>query len=573
MFKSLLDKLSISSKEAVVDGNSNSFNEFKTYLHLNRFVEQKFEEIVSAAVKSPLPQLILLSGNVGDGKSHILSRMFMKYPEEMKQVKVRNDATESRDVNKDWVMELRDFLSPFTSENLKDPNNSAKRIVAINLGVLSSFLNLSKEDFPELAQFVYANGIIDRVSLGNKFDEKCNFQFINFADYNLFTLLSDKANSALIYDLLKKVTNPADSNPFFYAFNQYYYSHPNSDACPMRFNYLQLSKGDVQEGLANLVIHAIIKFKLILSVRDLLDFLYNLIVPAEFAPLTGEEIKELFVFGKNPKMMPNILYNVLFDNAGKSELFDSLTLLDPVRYRSFTLDNLIFKVSSTNNPEKLFEEFGLDFNFTWLANQNPLLDKPLIVKTFIRSLFLNKNQFFKEELNYYYLFTKYLFAYYTGDKKGLLPLYRDLIKSIYYWNGNSKLDKEVNIPIGKKQLEYNITQSILLKADVIIQEGISATTEVNEFDTTFPIGIIVNNDKLSFKLDIDLFVLLQNVIKGYSPNRLDRESHVNFQQSIDQMTVLAGQDQSINFERLGGSTREKFQLSFDPSFGYEFFKL
>jgi DNA phosphorothioation-dependent restriction protein DptF len=573
MFKSLLDKLSISSKEAVVDGNSHSFDDFKTYLHLNRYVEKKFEEIISAAIKSNLPQLILLSGNVGDGKSHILSRMFKKYPEDMQKVEVRNDATESRDVNKDWIMELRDFLSPFTSENLKNPDNSAKRIVAINLGVLSSFLNVAKEDFPELSKFVIETGIIDRVSSGNKFEDKSNFQFINFADYNLFTLLSDKANSALIYDLLNKVTNPVDDNPFYTAFNQYYNSHPNSDACPMRYNYLQLSKANVQEGLANLVIHAIIKFKLILSVRDLLDFLYNLIVPAEFAPLTGAEVKELFVSGKHPKMIPNVLYNVLFDNTGKSELFDSLGLLDPVRYRSFALDDLIFKVSSTDNPDRLFAAYGLDFNFSWLTYQNIATDKPLVVKTFIRSLFLNKTDFFEHELNYYHQFTKYLFAYYTCDKKALLPLYKDLIKAIYYWNGNSKLDKEVNIPIGKKQLEYNITQSITLKADVLTQGESIGVKEVNEFDTSFPIGINVNTDKLSFKLDIDLFVLLQNVIKGYSPNRLDRESHVNFQQSIDQMTVLAGQDQPINFERLGGSTREKFQLSYDPSFGYEFSKL
>jgi DNA phosphorothioation-dependent restriction protein DptF len=118
--------------------------------------------------------------------------MFKKYPEEMQKVEVRNDATESRDVNKDWIMELRDFLSPFSSDNLKNSDNSAKRIVAINLGVLSSFLNVAKEDFPELSKFVIETGIIDKVSLGNKFEDKSNFQFINFADYNLFTLFQIK---------------------------------------------------------------------------------------------------------------------------------------------------------------------------------------------------------------------------------------------------------------------------------------------------------------------------------------------------------------------------------------------
>jgi len=573
MFKPLLDKLSISSKEAVVDGNSNSFDAFKNYLHLDRYVEQKFEEMVLAVIKSDKPQLILLSGNVGDGKSHILSRMFLKYPEEMLKVEVRNDATESRDVNKDWIMELNDFFGPYSTSNIDQAGNLSKRIVAINLGVLSSFLNVSSEDFPELKEFVINNGIIDRVTLGNKFDPESNFQFINFADYNLFTLLEHKASSALLFDLLKKITNPVDSNPFYIGFNKFYQSHPNSEACPMRFNYLQLSKPNVQEGLASLIIHAIIKFKLILSVRDLFDFVYNLLVPAEFANLTEQEIKNLFINGRNPEMMPNIVYNILFDNIGRSELFDSLTPLDPIRYRSSTLDDLIFKISSTENPATLFKNNELDFNFNWLSVNSTVAAKTIIVKTFIRSLFLNNNEFFKQELNYYHQFTQYLFAYYKNDGRALLPLYKELIKAIYYWNGNSKLDKEVNIPIGKKQLEYNITQAIALKADVLTQSGIAEIDEIYEFDTSFPIGITVNNDKLSFKLDIDLFVLLQKVVKGYSPNRLDRESHVNFQQTIDQMTVLAGQLQSINFEKIGGSTRQKFQLSYDPSFGYEFSKL
>jgi DNA phosphorothioation-dependent restriction protein DptF len=198
-------------------------------------------------------------------------------------------------------------------------------------------------------------------------------------------------------------------------------------------------------------------------------------------------------------MMPNVLFNVLFDNTGKSELFDCITLLDPVRYRSSALDDLIFKVSSTDNPDKLFAAYELDFNFSWLSYENATAEKSLVVKTFIRSLFLNKTDFFNHELNYYHQFTKYLFAYYIGDKKALLPLYKDLIKAIYYWNGNSKLDKEVNIPIGKKQLEYNITQSILLKANVLTQGESLVVKEVNEFDTSFPIGINVNNDKLSFK--------------------------------------------------------------------------
>lgn len=573
MLKSLLDKLSISAKEAVIDGNADTFDNFKDYLHIDRFVERKFEEILLAALNCNKPQLILLSGNVGDGKSHILARMYRKYPEQMSGVEVRNDATESRDVHKDWVAELTDFLEPFRSEHLLDGGNTAKRIVAINLGVLSSFLHKSNQEFAELNDFVERKGIIDRIAGGNDFDPSEYFQFLNFADYNLFTIRPDAASSALIRDVLQKVTADSPDNPFRAAFNDFYTDHPNTYACPIRFNYQQLAKPSVQKGLATLIIYAIVKFKLIISIRDLLDFIYNLLVPSELASLSGPQIKQLYSSGKHPEVMPNVLYNILFDNQGRSELFDAVQLLDPVRYRSATLDDLIFRISSTDEPDKLFTEHHLEV--IPYAGQAQLLPerKALLVKTFIRSLYLNDSAFFEGELKYFYQFSHYLYCYYAGDQIGLKPLYRDMIKAIYYWNGNSKLEKEVNVPVGRRQLDYNVTQTIVLNPDIRVRPGGAAATEINEFDLSFPVGIKAGTHGIVFKLDIVLFVLLQNVIRGYSPNRQDREDHINFQQAIDQITTAAGQEQAINFEKIGGSMSEKFQLSYVPGFGYEFKKL
>lgn len=573
MFKSLLDKLSISAKEAVIDGNADTFDDFKDYLHIDRFVERKFEEILLAALNSEKPQLLLLSGNVGDGKSHILARMYRKYPVQMSGVEVRNDATESRDVHKDWVAELTDFLEPFRSDRLRDTGNQAKRIVAINLGVLSSFLNMRGSEFAELNEFVTRKGIIDRIAGGNHFDPSEFFQFLNFADYNLFTIRQDAASSALIRDVLEKVTADTPDNPFRSAFNHFYTDHPNTYACPIRFNYLQLAKPEVQKGLATLIIYAIVKFKLIISIRDLLDFIYNLLVPSELASLSGPHIKQLYASGKHPEVMPNVLYNILFDNQGRSELFDSVQLLDPVRYRSAALDDLIFRISSTDDPDQLFTDHELEV--IPYAHHAPLLAerKALLVKTFIRSLYLNNTGFFEGELKYFHQFSHYLYCYYSGDLSGLKPLYRDMIKAIYYWNGNSKLEKEVNVPVGRRQLDYNVTQTIVLNPDIRVRSGDAAAAEINEFDLSFPVGIKAGAHGIVFKLDIVLFVLLQNVIRGYSPNRQDREDHINFQQAIDQITTAAGQEQSINFEKIGGSMSEKFQLSYVPGFGYEFKKI
>eukprot|EP01137_Pigoraptor_chileana_P009141 Opistho-2@56975 len=376
MFKQILDKLSISSKEAVVDGNANNFDSFKSYLHIDRYVEDKFEEIVLSAIASEKPQLILISGNVGDGKSHMLSRLFLKHPEKMKNVQVRNDATESTDINKSWVNELDDFLKPFSHGHLTENKTKETRIVAINLGILSTFLTSCEGDFSELNEFVNLNGIIDRVSFNNKFNEESSFQYINLADYNLFTLTQDKANALLITDLLTKVTNPSPENPFYTEFLEYYRNHPNSNACPMRFNYLQLGKKNVRDGVASLLVYSIIKFKLIISVRDLLNFVYDIIVPSEFSNLSGDQIKNLFDIGRPFVGIQHYLYNRLFESAGRSEIFDSLMLLDPIRCRSAGLDEIIFKVSSTSDPLKLFREYELEFNNNWVNLDDSFKHKP-----------------------------------------------------------------------------------------------------------------------------------------------------------------------------------------------------
>ncbi|WP_157257996.1 hypothetical protein [Pedobacter ginsenosidimutans] len=45
MFKYIFDKLSIASKEAVIDGNHANIDNFKDYLHVDREVDALLENI------------------------------------------------------------------------------------------------------------------------------------------------------------------------------------------------------------------------------------------------------------------------------------------------------------------------------------------------------------------------------------------------------------------------------------------------------------------------------------------------------------------------------------------------
>lgn len=566
MFKETLDKLSISSKEAVVDGNKDNFNEFKEYLHVERFVESKLEKILFSSLESKKSQLILISGNVGDGKSHMMSRLQKKFPEEMSKIKVRNDATESNWTSKTWFEELEEFLEPFSDDAISIGGEKATCIVAINLGVLSAFLDRT-ESFSLLGDFVKENGIIDNLSFSNTYIADSPFQFINLADYNLFTLKEDHASSQLISEILKKITASKEDNPFFAAYKTFYSDHPNQGSCAMRQNFLELSKPKVQQGLIDLIMYAIVSFKLIISVRDLLNFIYDIIVPYEIQNLTGVTIKSM---KNNSSILPkDFLYNKLFESRDRSELLESLTKLDPNKFRSKYLDEHIFKLSSSEKPLEIFDEQNLTWDISWISPRK----NEILIKTFIRSLYLNNIDVFDDQLSNHRNFTRYLYRYYKNDRIGLRPLYKDLIKAIYAWNGNSKRPEEINVEIGQHQLKYNITQKINLEPSIQAIENPTELNEVHEFGNIIHIGIKAAGHEVRFVLDISLYILLKQVIDGYSPNKLDRENHTDFQKAVETITGLSSKGKSINFERIDGGNKKEFQLTYDSEFGYEFIKI
>src|SRR5690606_165871 len=112
-------------------------------------------------------KLILISGNVGDGKSHMLAKLYQKLPEKMNCVEVRNDATESNYLSKSWIEELSDFLAPFSDSEIKTNHIKIVKIVAINLGVLSRFIQEKGDEFELLKSFVIDKGIIDHLNYNN----------------------------------------------------------------------------------------------------------------------------------------------------------------------------------------------------------------------------------------------------------------------------------------------------------------------------------------------------------------------------------------------------------------------
>src|SRR5690554_6790193 len=143
-----LQKLKESSKHAVAQGSSYSLVEFTEYLHVKREVERKLREQIIICAKEPKAKLLLICGNVGDGKSHILSFLNKELQNELNEFTIHNDATEAHNPNESSNDTLHKLLKGFRDKNIS--NTTDKIILAINLGTLSKFLEEHYSDYTEL---------------------------------------------------------------------------------------------------------------------------------------------------------------------------------------------------------------------------------------------------------------------------------------------------------------------------------------------------------------------------------------------------------------------------------------
>ncbi|MFC3356427.1 DNA phosphorothioation-dependent restriction protein DptF [Sphingobacterium zeae] len=571
MFKETLDKLSINSKEAVIDGTFNNLDAFKDYLHIDRKVEKVLEKMVLNSIESKISKLIMISGNVGDGKSHMLAKLFQRLPEQMNQVEVRNDATESNFLSKSWIEELSDFLAPFSDSEIEKNDNKRVKIVAINLGVLSRFIQEKGDDFKLLKSFVIDKGIIEHLNYNNAYNDNSYFQFVNLADFKLFELTENTIHSSIIRGILDKITAHSNNNPIYNAFIQYYLNHPYQGNCILRNNFLQLSKGEVKDSLTSIIVYILIKDKLILSIRDLLNFVYDLLVPFAYQALSSDQIKIRKDYLDQNFIIENNLAYKLFESSKRSPLLTCISKVDPLTIREEFIDRIIFNLNSTQNPETVFDEHGIEMpkGLQTVIDETYLRNK--VIKTFVRALFLQKSPVFNNSLHNFQTFCQYLFHYYTGNKIGLQSLYIDVNEAIKRWNGSSKVNDEVNIPIGAHQIEYNVTQKISFRP--IIKVIDNKQDILNELDYTIPITLEAKDKEYTFVLDLELYSLLLKVRNGYSPNKKDKEDHIDFQNFVNLLiNASLSNNDGLNFERINGNQIDRYELSIDMFGNYTFKK-
>ncbi|WP_400251471.1 DNA phosphorothioation-dependent restriction protein DptF [Methanobrevibacter smithii] len=562
-----LYKLRNSSKEAVEDADS--LNSFKEYLHVERGIQNEFIKKLKEVVNDNSAHLVMLCGNVGDGKSHLLAFLNTHYPDLANQFKIHNDATESFDPNKNSIDTLSEVLSAFKDSNIN--NSNEKFILAINLGVLNNFIesDYANEEYTIIKQNLVDSNIFDPNNFSQNYDSE-HVNIISFADYNMFELNGDdyenRVSSTYISSLIQKVVDDSQNNPFYQA---YLKDKELGIETPVIYNYEMLSNKKVQDVILNLIIKISIKYKKIISTRDLLNFIYEILVPANIEK--PSESYETFDYLKD--FLPNLLYT----KVNSSDLLKLFSFEDPINLRKETLDDLIIALNISDDIltpikeyidddalpllEKCFKEYG--------ALKDGLLNNEHeIISSLIRfaSIF-GKNNIENVFINDDYLdYLDYLYYYNTKSPEKYQKLFNQVNDAIFNWKkymGSDiiNIDELNNFQVGRRlKLHPKISEED--KGLV----GLNYDELGNRFKTDIRISFSVNNssDLISINIDYPLYSSFVALNKGFKPNKTEREKLIVFKEFINSIINQTESDNRLFVKTIYND--ENFVFEYDELF-------
>lgn len=540
-------RLSQGSKQSVQSGQS--LDEFDQYMHVDRPIDMAVRKAMNdIRCNKSGGGILFLVGSAGDGKSHMISTLKQDY----KDFEFRNDASESPWPTIKSIDALKIFLSDFKDATLHTTNS--KMLVAINMGKLSAFIDDAdvKAEFREIVKC--AETLFDEDNL--RHDETEHVKIVSFANHQIFELFPEQKDaeypidSLFIKTVFDKITSKAYKNKFYDAFKA---SKPiGTDFDPCYVNYQLLCIPEIQDAIVKIIIEAIIRFKLMLTPRELFDFIYRIVFPENYTN-----------FNPSKHFFGSLLPTILFAD-GENKILKCIAQLDPLKHGSIDHNDKLSELfTSIDIPEeecfdnlksKLHPRFFEILSEYYKNNRNNVED---ISKLLFRLQHLLEYHSESEE---YKSFLKILCGYYDNDEDRLFPLYETIQRSIPHFYG-SYTDKPNIVPLDIQGREYKMFVSCNnLKPDP--QDSVPfETTNRNKFvveiDTQWKVNVPVK-----LKIEYQLYEYLCKIQKGKLAQTDDRNHNLSFSEFISNLV-----QQTDYKEKVIILTPDNQQLTLQRTFG------
>lgn len=568
---SKLRKLSIESVE-----NIDSFSSFKEYLHVVRPVEDELRLLLKRVNEENKKCLVLLCGSAGDGKSHLMSYLSHVDPEGLlNSFEVYNDATESSAPTLTSIDTLSEKLAPFNDANALI-DDGYKMILAINLGTLNNFIESEKgKAFSSLKKYVETNEIFSSYTQRYAYQENSVFQHVSFADYQVFTLKENGVGTDFLVKLIGKIFLPVDENPFYQAYKK----NENCSLCqrcPVRHNYEFLSHPEHQNAVIRKIVETVIKDKAIVSTRDILNLIYDIMVHPEFdfnimCATAASEVK--FITKYIQYTTPMLLYE--FNDI--SPLINCIRQHDLLKDRQEEMDISTTRFHSLENIYEIFSEATKNTSYERLNEITRIADlggiKPDLKKLVYRFIVRTKEIKGDYELSQYKQrfaeYIKYLYYQHSGQEKQLKKLYESTKKAIMSWDGQFDSD---SVCIDDSNESFWITEQLMLQPSIFKPKSVNEE-EIQRFSTNIRIRLKKKDgsDLETAEIDMDyaLFEMIADMREGYRPTVQDKNRHTDFVSFVQRLIEFGNKGTRI--ELIPKDCEKNIKIVFEQNdFGYEF---
>lgn len=567
---SRLRKLSAESVE-----NTSTFDPFKEYLHVERQVEIELRELLRSVNSNQKKCLVLLCGSAGDGKSHLISYLKNSDTEGLlDDYEPYNDATESSEPTLTSIDTLAEKLSSFNDENL-EISDGKKMIIAINLGTLNNFIDSEKgKKFSKLKEYVFSNGIFSGYRQRTGYQVGSVFQYVSFSDYQVFSLCENGIETVFLDSLFKKVFQNEFQNPFYTAYEECR-NCTLCTRCPVRHNYEFLSNRSNQKTIIERVIEIVIKDKAIVSTREVLNLLYDLMVHPDF------DAKEIGVGTSDVEYLTNYLSwttpMLLNEYEDISPILNEIRRHDILKIRSSESDIEATRFHSLENIKDVFEKSTENTPYHVLNN---LTDVSILggikpeLKKIIYRFIARMNDFGtsrKNTLSQIRLqeFIHYLYFQNSGNEKKLGELYKAVRRAVLGWNGQFEDDY---ICIDDTNDQLWLLEQLQIKSDINKQaQRVNGT--IQRFSPSLVLRFkkinSVINESAELNVDFALYNLICDMKDGYRPTVQDKNHHADFVSFVQQLIEFGNKSEKIML--IPKESDKAYKMIFEETeFGYEF---
>ena len=568
---STLRKLSMESVE-----NTVSFAPFKRYLHVVRPVEEELRTLLRRVNHENKKCLVLLCGSAGDGKSHLISYLSHADPEGLlDSFDLYNDATESSAPELTSIDTLYEKLAPFNDENCQI-EDGFKMILAINLGTLNNFIESDKgKAFTKLKQYVEAQDIFSRSICQNQYQPGSVFQHVSFSDYQVFSLRENGVGTDYLEELVSKVFLASNENPFYRAYVENE-GCSLCQKCPVRHNYEFLSDLKHQKAVIRRIVEVVVKDKAIVSTREVLNFLYDIMVHPAFdygkmcrAATSETQYLKYYIQDTTPMLMYEYDdISPLINSVRKHDLLKTRQAgMDINATRFHSLDNIddSFKKATSDTPYSKLNEIT---NIALFGGNKPEL-KRLVFRFIVRTKEMKDEYPQTSDDQLFSEFIQYLYYQNSGQEKKLSNLYKATKKAVMSWDGQFGSD---DICIDDTNDKFWVLEQLLIKP-ALYQSQPSEMDDVLRFSTSLKLRFKKDSDSelrtAEISMDYSLFKMICAMKDGYRPTVQDKNQHTDFVSFVQQLIEFGNKANRIVL--ISKDNEHDYKAVFEETdFGYEF---